>query len=85
LSATEKRVKKVAGDISYQLVPGFFNESLKAGAKPFSIQKAKIIMIDCDTYSAAREALAFCRLIIQQGTMFVLDDYLYYRGCKDNG
>jgi len=85
LSATEKRVKKVAGDISYQLVPGFFNESLKAGAKSFGIQKAKIIMIDCDTYSAAREALEFCKSIIQQGTMFVLDDYFYYRGSKDNG
>ena len=85
MEATEKRVKKVAGDISFQLVPGFFEKSLARGSQAFGINKAKIVMIDCDTYSAANEALKFCRSIVQQGTIFILDDYFYYRGNKDNG
>lgn len=85
LHSTESRVKKVSKGISYQLVPGFFQDSLSCGPKSLGIYKAKIIMIDCDTYSAAREALKFCRSIIQNGTIFILDDYFHYKGSSDNG
>ena len=85
LESTEKRVRKVAGDLFFRLVPGFFETSLAEGPGQFGIQKAKIIMIDCDTYSAASTALDFCRPIVQQGTIFVLDDYFYYRGNQENG
>lgn len=85
LEATTKRVKKVAGDMEFKLIPGYFNESLSGGAKSMGIEKAKIVMIDCDTYSGAKEALDFCKPIVQQGTIFMLDDYFYYKGNKNKG
>jgi len=85
LAATQKRVQKVAGDLSFQLISGYFKDSLAQGANSLGIEKAKVVMIDCDTYSAANEALEFCIPIVQQGTIFLLDDYFYYRGNKENG
>ena len=39
-----KRVKRVAKDTSYKLIPGYFSESLKAGSRAIGINKAKIIL-----------------------------------------
>ena len=57
----EKRVKKVAKDTSFSLIPGFFNESLASGPDTFGIKKARIIFVDSDTYSSSREALTFAK------------------------
>jgi len=85
LEATNKRIKKISGEIDFKLIPGFFEESLSCGPKSMGIEKAKIVMIDCDTYSGAKEALNFCKPIVQQGTIFLLDDYFYYKGNKNKG
>tara|TARA_B100002019_G_C21270179_1_gene601785 strand:- start:2548 stop:3258 length:711 start_codon:yes stop_codon:yes gene_type:complete len=81
----EKRVKKVAKDTSFSLIPGFFNESLASGPDTFGIKKARIIFVDSDTYSSSREALTFCEKIIQKGTFIILDDYYSYKGSKSKG
>lgn len=85
LAVVEKRVKKVAGGLSFRLVPGFFSDSLKGGAEKLEIRKARIIFIDSDTYSSARDALAFCQPITQQGTYVILDDFYSYKGSCDAG
>ena len=85
LSAVTSRVQRVAGKIEFQLVPGFFNDSLKNGAEPFGIKKSRIIFIDSDTYSSASEALTFCIPTIQSGTFIVLDDYFSYRASEGRG
>jgi O-methyltransferase len=85
LERVQRRVGRVAGGFDYQLVPGFFEDSLKAGAAHYGIEKARVIFIDSDTYSSAREALTFCLPTIQQGTFLVLDDYYSYRGARQRG
>ena len=44
-----------------------------------------MVFIDSDTYSSAREALAFCLPTIQQGTFVILDDYFSYLGSEERG
>jgi hypothetical protein len=85
LPKVNRRVKRVAGDIKFQLVPGFFSDSLKDGAKQLGIEKSRIIFIDSDTYSSANEALTFCIPTVQEGTFIVLDDYYSYRGSENKG
>ncbi|MBQ4132893.1 MAG: class I SAM-dependent methyltransferase [Desulfovibrionaceae bacterium] len=85
LKAVEKRAAGAAGGLGWRLVPGFFSESLKAGAENLGISRARIIFIDSDTYASANDALTFCIPITQQGTYVVLDDFFSYRGSKKAG
>ena len=79
------RVKKVAKDIDFQLIPGFFSDSLASGPSKFGINKARIIFVDSDTYSSSIEALTFCKEILQLGTFIILDDYYSYKGSSSKG
>ena len=85
LAAVEKRVARAAKNLGYQLVPGFFSDSLKDGPDSFGIKKARIIFIDSDTYSSASEALIFCTSVIQDGAFIILDDFYSYRGSNSRG
>ena len=59
-----------------QLVKGWFRDTLKPSfIKNNNIQKAGIIMIDCDIYSAAKEALNFCKSLIKDQTIVFFDDW----------
>lgn len=81
----EKRIKKVAKDSEFSLIPGYFSDSLEPGPYSLGIHKARIIFVDSDTYSSSSEALSFCEKITQEGTFIVLDDYFSYKGSKDKG
>ncbi|MEG3639605.1 class I SAM-dependent methyltransferase [Magnetococcus sp. PR-3] len=81
----KKRAERASKGLSWQLIPGFFEESLQPGAKHFGIKKASIIFIDSDTYGSASAALDFCRPITAVGTVIILDDYFAYKGSKDHG
>ena len=85
LQQVERRVRRAAGDMQFQLIPGFFHESLQHGAKAQGIERARIIFIDSDTFTSTRLALAFCHPVLQQGTFIMLDDYFSYRGREDRG
>ena len=85
LSQVEHRIRKASDNITFQLIPGFFNESLRPGAQKYEIEAARIIFIDSDTFASSSQALAFCLPTIRQGTFIVLDDYFSYRGRKDRG
>jgi hypothetical protein len=75
-----KRVKKFEKYFDIKLIKGFFNESLKCGAAALGIDKAKIIFIDSDTYTAAKDVFDFCTPIVQNGTILVLDEMMGYKG-----
>lgn len=85
LPTVTRRVQRVASNIQFKLVPGFFSDSLKNGANQLGIDKSKIIFIDSDTYSSASEALTFCIPTLQEGTFIILDDYYSYRGSERRG
>jgi len=85
-SRVNKRcVAAAKSKVNFKLIQGFFEDSLSGGAKKYSIEKARIIFIDSDTYSSASEALKFCRPIVQLGTFIILDDYFSYKGSTKNG
>ena len=77
-----KRVNKIIPTDRFNLVDGFFEDSLKT--KPKS-SLARIIFIDCDTYSSANLALNYVIPTIQEGTIIILDDYFSYKGSKTKG
>lgn len=85
ITTVDRRVKRAAKDTSYQLVPGFFSDTLKDGADKYQLTKARIIFIDSDTYSSANEALIFCSPLVQDGTFVILDDYYSYKGSLEKG
>jgi hypothetical protein len=61
------------------LVKGRFEETLNASlAQRHKIERAGVVMIDCDLYTAAREALDFCRPLIKDETIIVFDDWNSY-------
>ncbi|GHV96378.1 hypothetical protein AGMMS50293_26980 [Spirochaetia bacterium] len=85
LAKVDKRVKPFRKKFKAELIKGFFNESLKGGPEALGIKKARIILIDCDTYTAAKDAFLFCRSVVQEGTIIILDDRMSYRGNPDAG
>jgi O-methyltransferase len=58
------------------LVPGWFEDTLVPKlAKRLAIEKASVIMIDCDLYSSTRTALNFCDPLIKDRTIVFFDDW----------
>ncbi len=80
-----KRVSKIDSRINTKLIKGFYCDSLKSGPEALGINKARIIFVDCDTYTAAKDVFHFCKNIIQPGTIIVLDDYMCYRASNEKG
>ena len=86
-SKVEARLRKlVKPHQGLKLVPGFFDETCaKAAPATYGIDKAAVIMIDCDTFGAAATCLRFCESTIQEGTILILDDFFSYKGHQQKG
>ncbi len=71
---------------SYELVKGFYSESLTPklvdGLKGV---KAAIIYIDCDLYESTRDVLKFVEKFLVNGTIVCFDDFYNNRGAPDQG
>jgi O-methyltransferase len=58
------------------LIKGFFAFSLTEDVKEqYEIQKAGVIMVDCDLYQSAKEALSFCASLIHDHCVIFFDDW----------
>jgi O-methyltransferase len=58
------------------LVPGWFDETLCPSlARRLGIDRASVILIDCDIYASARAALTFCAPLIRDRAVIVFDDW----------
>ena len=58
------------------LVPGWFEDTLRPElARRIGIEKAGVIMIDCDIYSSALTALRFCAPLIRDRAAVFFDDW----------
>jgi O-methyltransferase len=58
------------------LVKGWFKDTLTEECRTaLAIGKASLIMIDCDTYSASRDALRFCEPHIDRHAVVLFDDW----------
>jgi O-methyltransferase len=80
LSSASERLTKNGIDWNRTfLIKGWFSETLKGNLiGDYNIQKASIIMIDCDLYSSAKESLNFCRPLIKDVCIFFFGDW-----CED--
>jgi O-methyltransferase len=58
------------------LVPGWFSDTLTPATRDgLGLKKASVIMIDCDLYSSAKQALDFCAPLIQDEALLLFDEY----------
>ncbi|MDB4441912.1 TylF/MycF family methyltransferase [bacterium] len=58
------------------LIKGWFSETLNNELVfKHNITKASVIMVDCDMYLSAKEALAFCEPLIQDAAIIFFDDW----------
>jgi hypothetical protein len=58
------------------LIPGWFADTLNdETSRRHGLRKASLIMIDCDVYSAAKQALAFSAPFIVDRAVVLLDEY----------
>ena len=58
------------------LVRGWFEKTLKPKtAETFGLQKASVIMVDCDLYSSSKDALNFCLPMIKDYAVIFFDDW----------
>jgi hypothetical protein len=88
-SVNEKKVlrniEKNSKGQKYQIIKGFFEKTLKELPSKYNIKKARVIMIDCDLKEPATLALNFLKSILQQGTIIIFDDYIFYKGDENKG
>ena len=77
-----KRVRKILPEKRFKLIKGFFKDTL---VNKSNNKFARIIFIDCDTYSSTLLALNYVKPSLQLGTIIILDDYFAYRGSKNKG
>jgi hypothetical protein len=81
-----KNIEKIAKNQKYRIIKGFYEDTIKnKTAKDLKIDKARIVMIDCDLKEPTRLALEFIKPSIQEGTIILFDDYGFFKGSKDKG
>ena len=51
----------------------------------FNIEKARVILIDCDLKEPTQYALNFIKPSLQEGTIILFDKYICFKGSKVKG
>jgi hypothetical protein len=74
---TRRRLAAAGVDMGrVHLVKGWYSDSLtREVARDLAITKASVIMIDCDLYSSAKQALDFCGPFMTDDVVIVFDDW----------
>ena len=81
-----KNIHKRAKNHKYRIIKGFYQDTIaNKTTEDFKIDKARIVMIACDLKEPARLALEFIKPSIQEGTIILFDDYVFFKGNKDKG
>ena len=81
-----KNIKKSAKGQQMRIIKGFFHETIKdKTTQDLNIDKARVVLIDCDLKESTRLALEFIRPSIQEGTIILFDDYIWFKGNKKKG
>jgi len=74
--ASEYLRKHGVSDESATLVKGWFSDTLTPATRErLGIERASVLMIDCDLYSAARDALRFSAPLIGRAAIVYFDDW----------
>jgi hypothetical protein len=77
IGATKRYLKAQAVNLDeVHLVKGWFKDTLTPETvERLSLRKASLIMIDCDIYTASKEALWFCGPLIVDRAVIIFDDW----------
>lgn len=82
LNFIHKRSKKYY----YKIVDGYFDQTLKnKSCIELSQNKARIIFIDCDLKEPAILAMEYVKDGLQEGTIFIMDDFYLFKGSQEKG
>lgn len=82
----EANIRAHARGKSWRIVPGFFHETLAGRtARDLGVERARVILVDCDMREPALLALDFVEPALQPGTIVLLDDNFAYRGDTSRG
>ena len=69
-----------------RIIKGFYKETIEnKTTKDLNIDKARVVMIDCDLKESTRLALEFIKPSIQEGTIILFDDFVFFKGSKNKG
>lgn len=67
-------------------VPGYYDQSLTAETKRrVGLEKAALVMIDCDLYESTAPVLEFLTDVVGQGTVLIFHDWFRFQGRPDQG
>ena len=81
-----KNIEKCSKGQKMRIVKGFYEDTIKnKTTRDLNIDKARVIMIDCDLKESTRLALDFIKPSIQEGTIILFDDFVFFKGNKDKG
>lgn len=77
LSATRRHLAGKGVDLNrVELVEGWFDDTLNDGTRDrLNLARAGLIMIDCDIYSASKQALEFSEPFIGEQAVIMFDDW----------
>jgi len=81
-----KNIKKCAKDQKMRIIKGFYQDTIKNKTSlDLNIDKARVVMIDCDLKESTELALEFIKPAIQEGTIILFDDFVFFKGNEDKG
>jgi O-methyltransferase len=67
-------------------VPGFYDQSLTPDVKRrLKLERAALVMIDCDLYESTVPVLNFLTDLVGQGTILIFHDWFRFKGRPDCG
>ncbi|MGV3769085.1 MAG: TylF/MycF/NovP-related O-methyltransferase [Sphingobium phenoxybenzoativorans] len=77
LPATKRHLASKGVNLNrVELVKGWFDDTLNDGTRDrLNLSRAGLIMIDCDIYSASKQALEFCEPFIGEQAVIMFDDW----------
>lgn len=80
--ATKRYLRSRGVDLGrVELVKGWFVDTLTPETtNRLNLRKASLIMIDCDIYSASKEALWYCAPLIEDRAVIIFDDWGWRTG-----
>ena len=81
-----KNIEKCSKGQKSRIVKGFYKDTLENKTTiDLNIKKARVVLIDCDLKESTRLALEFIKPSIQEGTIILFDDYVFFKGNKNKG
>ena len=62
-----------------------FQREMSSVTSEIDIEKIRVVMIDCDLKAPTTLALNFIKASLQEGTIILFDDYIFYKGNTKKG